>query len=287
MDVHDIVYIDVPRFESLASQRLFGLTQVRTISELVLKGKTALSEYGPKTFHESGGQQTGSTREIQDLDNSFREFLEAIKGDIVELTSNLDESKKACEDALLDGHFVRAQGPFFYNDFAWLKNFSDLWSKGQEALHKMTPPTKEGRVEFESVKKNLSHTWTVADFAFGDSIECGVALGTPKDGLLVKAVLDREHLRSKSASIIERYGTKTRCRFTVLGTVARVGWLEGVEIIDALTATADEGMHAFKKTIEATQEIAVNTRRNASGGDEHSIYVMPLAVYRSSPLKVE
>lgn len=287
MEVHDVLYIDVPRFESLASQRMFGLTQAKTVSEVVSKGNSALLERAAKGIQEERGHHTGMAREVRELDNGFREFLEAIKEDVQEITCNIGDSRIMCEAALLNGQFVRAQGPFFYNDLTWLKEFSGVWEKGQEALNKSTPTTKEEQASFKATKESLKNTWPVVDFAFGKSIECGVALGQPDDGLLVKAVLDPKHLRLDSASFIGMYGTKTRCNFTILGTVARVGWQQGVELIDKLSITTDEGLQAFKKTIEATQEMAVNIRRSASGGAEHSVYVMPLAVYRSSLLKTE
>ncbi|WP_437485624.1 hypothetical protein WME75_01370 [Sorangium sp. So ce1014] len=286
MDVHDIVYIDVPRFESLASQRMSGLTQITTISEVVQRGKGSTSESGARAIQEGSGHQVGSTREVKNLDNSFREFLEKLNSDILDITSSTPkDARAACEAAISSGQFVLARGPFFYNDFKWLRSLTDIWLKWQKVNHEANPPTKEQRLEAEATKKSIIVSWALSDFAFGDSIECGVALGQSENGLLVKAVLDRVHMRLTSEGIIGRFGTKTHCHFTVLGTVARVGWHDDVTIIENLTAVLDEDTQAFKKSIEGVQEMAVNIRRNMDGGDRHSVHLMPLAVYRTSTLQ--
>jgi hypothetical protein len=286
VDVHDIIYIDVPRFESLASQRMEGLTQITTISEIDQRGKGSTTDHGTKVVHEGTGHQVGSTREVQNLDHSFREFMEKISGDIVDITSIAPAAARAaCESAITTGQFVRASGPFFYSDFKWLKAISDVWWKWQKSNHEMTPPTKEERTASDALKKSMAHTWMLSEFAFADALECGVALGQEDDGLLVKSVLGREHMRLSSEAFIGRYGTKTHCHFTMLGSVARLGWYGDVSIIETLAAVAGEEAQQFKKAIEGVQEMAVRIRRNMDGGDAHSVHLMPLAVFRTTTMQ--
>ncbi|MCC6555889.1 MAG: hypothetical protein IT372_23245 [Polyangiaceae bacterium] len=101
---------------------------------------------------------------------------------------------------------------------------------------------------------------------------------------------------------VVRYGSRSEARFTILGTVARVGWKEPFFFTDeerraarGVTISAQGAPSGTKSepatpattprgVIWQTQAIADKVRGlMMSGGDATSVFVVPLAIYRVVP----
>jgi hypothetical protein len=112
---------------------------------------------------------------------------------------------------------------------------------------------------------------------YGDAVECGVALTGSTSSVLVRALLNRPCLREPTATLVERYGTKSSIMFTVVGTITKTSWM----VTPSFAGPAEGDYQRIRDMIHDAQGTMDGVREQVmtlGGGD--SVSVAPLAVFR-------
>jgi hypothetical protein len=281
MDLHDILYIDLQRFESLASQRMQGITQITRLNDAAVIEKTDTTGSVQKGVltdktDESSTRSRATVREIRNLDDQFHRFVTAISPGVISLSDG-GNLHSLCDRALMSGELVTASGPFFYDDFDWMRASIQELSKVQEVLGKLGVKN-EG---LDAVKKYATPMASMIGVFYGKSIECGVRVEGASGPMLVRAFLESVYLRDNSRNFVSRYGSKTRVNFTILGVVSRVGWNDDSTELN-FDDDDDGGISdAMKKAMHEMQNQVMNIQRVVFGSGKKSVQVVPVAVYRT------
>lgn len=293
MALYDILYLDDSRLASLASQLSTGLADVAFVrSTRAIETSTEHSQRA-----DTSGNLAASTdtieRVVRVADDRLSEFLRRIEPSTIDLTVDDATARKESARALSSGALVRATGRFFCDDFRWLQDemarmavVTKIWAEltGDPAAAKMLPPAEQ----FEGLGKLVA-------ILYGDSIECGAALGDGTSGLLVRAAVTRAALRQPPEVLLERYGNRSQSRFTMVGTVSRLGWSEPVYLTNGeRDASAMGGFSPLNPSaspllgMQSAQGAMMALRRQLFAGyEERSVYIAPLAIYREIPMQAE
>lgn len=287
---------------------------------------------GSADVKDTVGHALQRAREIRFMDHGFLSFLESVDTDIVDLPSDKETFIREAERALDSGALVRATGSVFVDDFAWIDSstremasiidlqivFSTMGEHATlGALKELKPTSSKERQAIDELRRNQSAAiatakagveaqkmvaTTLADIVkrvFGDQVECGVVLGAESPRVLVRGLLNRDALREPMSKFIERYGMRSRAKFSILGTVARLGWQQQSDVGEdepvAVMSGANEGAGvpavegaSLRPVIREFQGKLDHVRRMImSGGGATSAFVTPLAIYRSIPLSAK
>jgi hypothetical protein len=263
--------------------------------------------------------------EVSVLDDRFATFIKRTETGAKRITDT--DAREVAPKVLRDGHLVVASGAFLFDDFraiqktlrtvaTFLEQMSTLKAGPFKAAAEVLQGMKtEGAAQRRQMQDTLQQTrltaaaaeaeskTTVKSFnlmaemvktAFGDTVECGVVLGeNASNSILVRALLDPMHLRPGAAYVFERYGSRTLAPFTIIGTVARVGWMSDEHIFQSPNAAATETLAGagverlaeLREHLRAAQHQWVELRRTMmADGDERSVFLTPLAVFRNLPV---
>ncbi len=281
--------------------------------------------HSEKQVGTSVSQQVERVREVRYFDHLLTLFLERLGSNVVQLTAK--NLRDQTDRAFRDGTIVTAAGPLFIDDFGgigsslsaspkyfeMLEKFSTVEpTVALEALAAVKPQGKDQRqqVEVEKQKRRaaiaatqaqvrgLRDTFTSLGAAvetfFGDAVECGVVLDGDYSAL-VRCLLDRSWLREPTASLIQRYGTRSAAHFTIIGTVTKASWIAPPRLTDEECAAA-ASLHVGTQPSEPTS-IAPNSIRGAilaaqtvfeqlremvmTVGSGDSVSVAPVVVFRN------
>lgn len=326
MKLYDILYLDEPWLRSLASQREGDRRRrVRHVGTDIGGGKQTAAE--GVVVHDRQGEATNATDEFDVLDDRLAGFLKLVEPTTVDLTETNVVSEASA--AMGAGNLITASGWFFFDDFRATRRLLNDAATYMELQAKINAaPLQELASSLARAKKDNSNERRMLDQAaaqqkanaaaieanqsakvaqfklmaditktlFGDMVECGVVLGDDVDGHMVRAVLDPAQLRPSTQFALDRYGPRTKARFTVVGTVCRVGWEEDLHlsVSEELAAAAEEGdtlsapKEEPKKAFLQAQTAALKARRlMMAGGDDRSVFVSPLAVFRGIPVPAD
>lgn len=268
--MYDILYLDVPQFESLASQQMEGIEEFKTIYEEAGKEEKKTDTKKEKSIDNSAVSVVGQVKAIRLLDHIFSKFIKSIESEGVRLASEMTTARAQCEEAMEKGHIVVGSGPFFYEDVNWLRSsmktamaFDELPIINLEKVKHLIPNGKEETAlkkqlienhtfqqkQYEHQKKYLEAIVSATEQLLANSVTCGVVLGDPRDeALFLNASLDRNYLRPNARLFNEHYGTRTRAKFTLIGTVSGIGWHE------ELYLSAEERAVARGQSVESPRQ---------------------------------
>jgi hypothetical protein len=316
--VREIIYLDEARLASFVSQRQGYVEEFRTQAD----GAERSSQLVEETASTGAlSRQTASLQAIlrhgRSLDARWTQFLDGLGERVVALGGDLDV-KNASEDALERGALVRATGVFFIDDFGWLNarlaQMPELIrAQEYQQLAVLTAAlagletTKASGAQRQQLKAQIAAVSAQAKAQletyqgqqkliaalYGDAVEGGVVLhGSPP--VEVRGVLDRTWLREPGPTLIERYGSRSKIGFTVVGLVTRLSWSERSHLSAHEQAawqavgqqpTTGQPLNvaaaSMRSMVGAAQAIVENLRNLAGVRSEGAtVFVFPLAIYR-------
>lgn len=269
MSLRDIIYLDSGRLTSLLSQLHGRVAETGREADTDVATNNRMLRGGDKRLGSSVSTQAERVLEVRYFDHLLTDFLETLEANIVDL--NLATLREQTDSAFERGTLVQASGPLFLDDYGSIAgqlsgsskyfDIMELFSTADakttlEALTTMKPEGKDQRMKVEAAKaekraaiaaaaaqtKGLRETFTAlgsaVDAFYGDAVECGVVLDGDEPAL-VRSLLDRSWLREPMPSLIQKYGTRSAARFTIIGTVTKASWITPPQLSQEERAAAE------------------------------------------------